>query len=294
MRVGIYSRRVKSGDEVFISGIIHYLQQHGVSLACYHPVWEYLQPWLHEPENIACYQDAASFKALQLNYLISFGGDGTFLDTLRFVQHDCVPVMGINTGTLGFISSIPRKQAYQAMEALLQEELILDARSLLQLRSNKPIFDDVVLALNDFTIQKRDTGSMIAIKTYLNGELLTTYRADGLVISTPTGSTAYSLSCGGPIIFPDSETLSITPVSPHNLSVRPVVVSDQSVLSFEVRGRGSNFLVSLDSKYAVIDYSYQLAVCRSEVLLKTVRLKNQDFVSTLHEKLMWGLDNRNP
>ena len=293
MKIGLYSRVIKEHDRTFVAGIIHYLQQKGVDLVCYDQTKEALQPSLHHPQALKTFHDAASFRAYALNYLLSFGGDGTLLDTMRFVQYNCVPVMGINTGTLGFISSIPRRQAYEAMEALLAEEVLIDHRSLLQLRSNKPIFDELELALNDFTIQKRDTGSMIIIKTYLNGQHLTTYRSDGLVISTPTGSTAYSLSCGGPIIFPDSGTFSITPVSPHNLSVRPVVVSDESVLSFEVAGRGSNFLVSLDSRYAVIDYSYQLAVCKAPLVLKTVRLKTQDFVNTLQEKLMWGVDNRN-
>lgn len=293
MRIGLYSRGVSEEDAVFVAKLVDQLQGRKVRVHCYAPFRRSIAPWLQQPEALTVFSDAESFAAQGINYLISIGGDGTFLDTLQYVHDNNVPVMGINTGTLGFLSSVPRHRALQALEALLAEEVIIDERSMLRVRSNKHIFDESGLALNDFTIQKRDTGSMIVIKAFLNGELLTTYWSDGLIVSTPTGSTAYSLSCGGPVIFPDSHNFVLTPVAPHNLNVRPVVVSDSSVLSFEVSGRGSSFLVSLDSKSAIIDYSYQLAVCKAANTFKTVRLNNQDFIATLREKLMWGMDNRN-
>ncbi|MEM9847197.1 MAG: NAD(+) kinase, partial [Bacteroidota bacterium] len=169
----------------------------------------------------------------------------------------------------------------------------IDQRKLLLLESNQPLFNDLNFALNDCTILKRDTSSMITIHTYINGSYLNSYWADGLIISTPTGSTGYSLSCGGPIIFPQSGNFVITPVAPHNLNVRPIVISDNSIISFEVEGRANNFLCTLDSRFKPIDSTFQLAVKKCNFVARLVRFTDTGFLNTIREKLVWGVDQRN-
>ncbi len=226
-------------------------------------------------------------------HVISFGGDGTLLDTLHFIKDSGLAVMGINLGRLGFLSNIPKEYACEAVELLLKGHYRYEKRTLLELKSTNQLFQPNHFALNDFTIHKRDTGSMITIDTYLNGEFFTSYWADGIIVATPTGSTAYSLSCGGPVIFPDSSNFVITPVAPHNLNIRPIVVADSTIISFRVRGRGANHLISLDSRYEIIDYVQEIAIQKANFFFNLIKLNNQNFIDTLREKLKWGLDNRN-
>jgi NAD+ kinase len=224
--------------------------------------------------------------------LISIGGDGTILDTLTMVQDTMIPVMGINTGRLGFLSSISKEDVSRALEALREGQYSLDKRTLIKLDTTRNLFGDVNYALNELTIHKKDSSSMIIIHTYLNGEYLNSYWADGLIIATPTGSTGYSLSCGGPIVMPQSGNFVITPIAPHNLNVRPIVVSDKFVISLEVEGRSQYFLASLDSRSVTIDASIQLAVRKAEFSMNLIRLNNENFLGMLRNKLMWGHDLR--
>lgn len=224
--------------------------------------------------------------------VFSIGGDGTILEAVVMVKESEVPILGINFGRLGFLASVGKDQVHAAVDAIERGGYMMDRRSLLELKTNKPLFDDS-FALNDMTIQRRDQSSMITVNAYLNGELLNTYWADGLIISTPTGSTGYSLSCGGPIIYPTSGNFVITPVAPHNLNVRPMVVNDDVVLSFEVTGRGDSFLCTLDSRVKAIDHTWQLAVRKADFCANIVRLTDQSFLSALKSKLSWGSDQRN-
>jgi NAD+ kinase len=201
--------------------------------------------------------------------------------------------LGINTGRLGFLASVAPDEVQHALTDLLKNNYTIDSRSLLHLESTQTYFSGLHFALNDFVIHKNDTSSMIVVNTFLNGEFLNAYWADGLIISTPTGSTGYSLSCGGPILFPHSESLSITPIAPHNLNVRPIVVSDKNIISFEVEGRSSSFLISLDSRSVSIPFNSQLAIRKSDFDLNLIQLKEQNYLKTLRRKLMWGLDKRN-
>jgi NAD+ kinase len=227
------------------------------------------------------------------DFLFSIGGDGTLLDTVFLVKDSNIPIVGINAGRLGFLSSISRDTLEIAISSLSKGHYSLDARTLLRLESNHPIFEGANIALNEFTIHKKETSSMITIHTYLNGEYLNSYWADGIMIATPTGSTGYSLSCGGPIIVPQSETFVITPIAPHNLNVRPIVVSDKNVISLEVEGRSQHFMATLDSRSVTIDSGFQLAVRKENYTVNLVRLNNEDFLITLRNKLNWGLDTRN-
>lgn len=224
--------------------------------------------------------------------VFSLGGDGTILDAVVMIKESEIPILGINFGRLGFLASLGREQIQAAVDAIINGSYMIDKRSLLQLESSKPLFADNI-ALNDMTIQRRDQSSMITVNAYLNGELLNTYWADGLIIATPTGSTGYSLSCGGPIIYPTSNTFAITPVAPHNLNVRPMLVNDDAILSFEVTGRGDSFLCTLDARSKAIDSSFQLAVKKAPYHANIIRLTDQSFLTALKTKLNWGSDQRN-
>jgi NAD+ kinase len=221
------------------------------------------------------------------------GGDGTILEAITSIQHTETPILGINFGRLGFLANVGKDQIHQAIDVVSKGKYLIDKRSLLELHCNEPIFRDFPYALNEMTVQRKDQSSMITVHTYLNGELLNDYWADGLIISTPTGSTGYSLSCGGPIIYPTSGNFVLTPIAPHNLNVRPIIVSDDVVLSFEVTGRGNSFLCTLDSRFASIDSSFELAVKKASFGVRLVRLTDMNFISSLKNKLNWGMDQRN-
>lgn len=215
------------------------------------------------------------------------------LDTISLIRQQNVPVLGINTGRLGFLANVAQSEVHEALSDLVNGYYTIDKRALLYLEGTETYFNGFHFALNDFVIHKNDTSSMIVVNTFLNGEFLNAYWADGLIISTPTGSTGYSLSCGGPILFPHSESFVITPIAPHNLNVRPIVVPDKHIISFEVEGRSNSFLISLDSRSVSVPYTSQLAIRRSDLELSLVQLKGQNYLSTLRRKLMWGLDKRN-
>ncbi len=236
----------------------------------------------------------SDFNAIKttVDVVLSMGGDGTILESVLMVKECEIPVLGINFGRLGFLASLGKDQIHEAVDAVERGAYMVEKRSLIALECNKPLFEDS-FALNDMTIQRRDQSSMITVTAYLNGELLNTYWADGLIIATPTGSTGYSLSCGGPIIYPTSGNFVITPVAPHNLNVRPMVVNDDAILSFEVTGRGDSFLCTLDSRAKAIDSSFQLAVKKAPFHAHIIRLTDQSFLTALKTKLNWGSDQRN-
>src|ERR1700750_2601854 len=203
------------------------------------------------PSDIKSFRDASDLDD-SIEFLISLGGDGTLLDTVTMVRNKNIPVLGINFGRLGFLASIGKENAVTAIRALVKRGFVIDKRSLIHLDANEELFGDVPYALNEFAIHKKDTSPMIKIHTYLNGEFLNTYWSDGLIVSTPTGSTGYSLSCGGPIVFPESASFVITPVAPHNLNVRPIVVPDDNIISFEIEGRSENIICALDSRRELV------------------------------------------
>jgi NAD+ kinase len=229
----------------------------------------------------------------KLDAFLSIGGDGTLLESVTHIGKAETPILGINTGRLGFLATISREETERALQLLFNKEFSIDKRTMLRLESNNKLFNNLNFALNDFTVVKKDSSSMITMHTYIDGEFLNSYWADGLIVATPTGSTGYSLSCGGPLVFPHSSNFVITPVSPHNLTVRPIVVSDSSEITFEVEGRSKNFLVSLDSRTAVVDASVKLKVKKERFHTHLIQLEDQHYFKTLRQKLNWGLDIRN-
>ena len=201
--------------------------------------------------------------------------------------------MGINFGRLGFLASIGRSEVATAVKAIAKRTYVDDQRTMIHVDADLPLFGNIPYALNEFSIHKRDTASMIKIHTYLNGEFLNTYWADGLIVATPTGSTGYSLSCGGPIVFPEAGSFVITPVAPHNLNVRPIIVPDDNVISFEIESRSDHIICALDSRREIVNKNVQLAVKKEDFSIRLLRLSENNFLHTLHNKLTWGLDKRN-
>lgn len=229
----------------------------------------------------------------RIDYMISIGGDGTLLEALTYIGDREIPILGINAGRLGFLATITIDKSVEAIDAIINSNFYLDERSLLKLDANADLFGDAAYAMNEFAILKRDTSSMIVVHTYLNDEFLNSYWADGLLVSTPTGSTGYSLSCAGPLVMPQTNNFIISPVNPHNLNVRPMIVSDNSTISFRIEGRSKKFLVSLDSRSKSVDASIELSVRKENFKAILIQLKDYSYFNTLRTKLNWGLDVRN-
>ena len=224
---------------------------------------------------------------------ISIGGDGTFLDSTLLLRDSRIPIMGINTGRLGFLARVSSENIRESIDNFLLGNYKIEQRSLLEVSTDNDLFGKRNFALNELTVHKNDNASMIIIHTYINGEFLNSYWADGLIVSTPTGSTAYSLSVGGPIVAPGSNNFIIAPIAPHNLNMRPMVVSDDSEITLKIEGRTDRSLVSLDSRMQRIDASCVMKIKKAKYLINLVQFPNQTFFKTLRHKLHWGLDKRN-
>ena len=229
----------------------------------------------------------------EADFIVSLGGDGTLLESVTYVGQRQIPIVGVNVGRLGFLATIAPGKLRDTLDALETSQFFLDDRVLVHVDSEKDVFEGVRFGLNDFTISKTDTSSMIVVHAYLDGKFLNSYWADGLVISTPTGSTGYCLSVGGPVVLPNSGNFIIAPMCPHNLNVRPIVVNDTSVISVTVESRSKNFLVSLDSRSRIVDESVRFTVRKEEFVARLVKMQGDNFLDTLRSKLNWGLDIRN-
>ncbi len=290
MKIAIYSRGLEQEHQAELTELMHQLQRHKVTVVLH----RYLEafPLPGGMENTGWFSGFAELDET-VDFLISLGGDGTILDAVTLVKDRNIPILGINYGRLGFLASISRDEITVAVEALINGTYVLDKRTLVHLTADTPLFGDAPFALNEFAIHKRDISPMIKIHTYLNGEFLNTYWCDGLIVSTPTGSTGYSLSCNGPIVFPDSSSFVITPVAPHNLNVRPLIVPDSNIISFEIESRGDEFICALDARRELVHKNVELAVKKERFPINLVRLNENNFMSTLHNKLTWGLDKRN-
>jgi NAD+ kinase len=292
LKVAIYSRLLESTQQKDVQVFFDELKKEGIIPVIFDSFFNEVKSRLSLPSSIETFSGNADLED-DIDFLISLGGDGTLLDTVTLVRDKNIPVVGINFGRLGFLASIGREEMSEAIKALARRSYIIDRRTLIHLDSNIPLFNDVPYALNEFAIHKRDTAPMIKIHTYLNGELLNTYWADGLILATPTGSTGYSLSCGGPVVFPDACSLVLTPIAPHNLNVRPIVIPDNTIISFEVESRSDDMICALDSRREIVHKNVLLAVRKENFMMNLVRLNENNFLQTLRNKLSWGLDKRN-
>jgi NAD+ kinase len=292
MKIAIYSRGLDIDQQADVRQLFDELTRNNIKSVIYAPFFENIRSVFSKPESVEVFHAAEELNE-SIDFMISLGGDGTLLDTVTLVRNKKIPVLGINFGRLGFLAGIGRKALHSAVRALVNRTYVIDNRALIHLDGDKMLFDSQPYGLNEFAIHKTDTSPMIKIHTYLNGEFLNTYWADGLIVATPTGSTGYSLSCGGPVVFPESGSFVITPVAPHNLNVRPIIVPDTNVISFEVEGRTDHFICALDSRREVVDKKTLLAVRRESFNINLVRLNENNFLQTIREKLSWGLDTRN-
>jgi len=292
MKVAIYGRPFNEPTVIpFIQQVFDSLAQHQADIYVHKQLHDYLGDKIaHVQYHILT---GKAFTRDAIDVVITLGGDGTLLDTVAMIRDTGIPVIGINFGRLGFLASVNKSDIAAAIYAVVNKQFTIDSRELMQLSCECKLFDDENFALNDITFHKRDDAAMITIHASINGEFLNTYWGDGIIVSTATGSTAYSLSCGGPIVFPDSRSVVVTPISPHNLNVRPVVLPDSSTLSFEVECRSANYLVSCDSRTAIVDKTMKFDISKAGFELNLIRLNNESYLSTLRNKLMWGLDARN-
>lgn len=292
MNIGVYGSNLSNEDRPFVENFILTLIERGHKLSIYITFSELLPFEIRSHSMVSSLKYPQEIEDHELDFFVSLGGDGTMLRASIFSYRHNLPVLGINLGRLGFLASIEKDDALDAIEDIENDRYYIEERALLHLESSPGLFGDSPVALNDFTVFKRDTSSMIAIHAFINGEFLNTYWSDGLIISTPTGSTGYSLSCGGPIVFPGSGNFILTPVATHNLNVRPLVIKDDSVISLELEGRTNSFLCSMDSRFERINGSYQVAIRRSEFSSRIMHLKDYSFAETLRKKLNWGVDKR--
>jgi len=291
VKIAVYGKRLEENHFSFVQLLFQKLLEKEVEVVVHKSFYEDLSENLSLDKRLKTFVNHDDIN--DINYMFSIGGDGTLLKTITFVRDKNIPILGINTGRLGFLTSITTEEINVAIEDILKGNFDLDTRALLSLGTESNLFGDINYALNEITLQKKDTSSMITIQVYLGDDFLNTYWADGLIISTPTGSTAYSLSCNGPIIMPGSDNIIITPIAPHNLNVRPIVIPGNTELTLKIEGRTENFLVALDSRSLTVPMSIKLKIRKSPHQINLIRLKNYSFLNTLRTKLIWGLDKRN-
>lgn len=292
MKAAVYSRILEESQRKDVQVFFDELSRQKIKPVIFQSFFEQIKDNINLPADTITFSDSSQLNE-EIEFIISLGGDGTLLDTITLVRDKKISIMGINLGRLGFLASIGREELRVAVKAMANRTFITDKRTLIHLDASVPLFGNTPYALNDFSIHKRDVANMIKIHTYLNGEFLNTYWADGLIVATPTGSTGYSLSCNGPVVFPDSGSFVITPVAPHNLNVRPIVVPDNNVISFEIESRSEQIICALDSRRELVSKEVQLAVQKEIFDVNIVRLNENNFLQTLRNKLTWGLDKRN-
>jgi NAD+ kinase len=292
MKVAIFGREVSQEFVPVMQRLIRLLEEKSSGIMIYDDFFQQISGHIHFSTTPPLFHSHEQLPP-DTRCLISIGGDGTLLDTITLIRDSGIPILGINTGRLGFLSAVAVNEIEGVMEALFSENYSIDKRSLIQLNAPEALFGEVNFALNELTVLKRDNSSMITINAYVNDLYLNTYWADGLIVATPTGSTGYSLSCGGPIISPDSNTLVITPIATHNLTVRPIIINDQSKVKLKISGRTQDYLVILDSRSMPLSTSVELLITRASFHVNLICVGQKDFYKTIRNKLGWGLDKRN-
>jgi NAD+ kinase len=292
MNVAIYGRKITKQNSADFEALLSLLKEFGWNPVLEKELKEQLVKKAGISESLDQFENHADFKS-GIDLAISVGGDGTFLKTVSFVRDSEVPIMGINTGRLGFLANISRDHVAAAMEQVKNKEYEFQKRSLLRIETEDHLFGDDNYCLNEVTINKKDTSSMITVNTSLDGKFLNSYWADGLIIATPTGSTAYNLSCGGPIVTPGCKVHILTPIAPHNLNVRPMVVPDHLDIKCSVEGRDRTYLISLDGNSRHIRQGQEVTIRKAEFMINVIRFENNNFLDTIRNKMMWGIDQRN-
>jgi len=292
-KIAIYGRVFNASVTPYVNHLFEYLQQKNIQLVIHEEFYTFLKTESNCPQNLPTFSNHEDLP-LDIDFMLSLGGDGTMLAAVSIIQDSGIPIAGINFGRLGFLANIPKTEIENALDQILNKQYSIQQRALICVESDsKELFDGENFALNDITVFRHDTSSMITIDAKLDGEMLNAYWADGLIIATPTGSTAYSLSCGGPIIMPGSGNFVVTPISPHNLNVRPVVVSENSVLKLKIESRTEKYILSCDSKTETLSTDTTLTIKKAPFRINLIRLENDSYFGILREKLLWGIDVRN-
>ena len=292
MNIAIFGKEFIPEHREYIQLLIDELGGMQASLLVYKPYYEKVAGAINWPEHTRFFTSHADLLNSS-EMLLSIGGDGTLLDTIPFVRASGIPILGINLGRLGFLSGISKNEIQQAVRSIYKKEYSINKRALLSLEEPKGIFGDLNYGLNDLTIYRNNTTSLIVVHVYVDDCFVNSYWGDGLIVSTPTGSTAYSLSVGGPILTPGSQNFVIAPIASHNLTVRPIVIHDSSRIKIRIEGREEKYLLTLDSRHSAINKDDELIVKRCDFSVNLVQMNNKDFFSTIRDKLLWGVDNRN-
>ena len=290
MKIALFGNKYKKAYIDQVDDILEILQRKQAEIVAEKDFFGFLKQSGH---NVNCISDTfASTDNFRADFAFSIGGDGTFLTTANTIGDKHIPILGINTGHLGFMTDVLKSEIGEAIDDIFNGVFVVEDRTLIKLTTDNPDLRKPLYALNEIAVLKQDSASMIGIKASVNGEYLNNYQADGLIIATPTGSTAYSMSVGGPIVVPQAHNLILSPVSPHSLSVRPLVIPDDWTIDLEVKSRSKNFLVSCDGRSTVFDNMYKLKIQKGEFTIKIIKRKNHTFFTALREKLLWGIDNR--
>ncbi len=293
MKVGIFGQKNNRTTLKYIHTLVELLLKYDNTIVFEENIFEYFSKKFpgYTFQTFKDYHDLDS----TYDMFYSVGGDGTFLRSITFIRDHNIPIIGINTGRLGFLATVQKEQIVEAISQINQGNYKIKERSVLSLQTNdqNPDVQEINIALNEIAITRKNTASMITVETYLDDEFLTTYWSDGLIISTPTGSTGYSLSCGGPIISPSSKNIVLTPIAPHSLSVRPLVIPETTKIELHIGSRSKEAVLTLDSRMTTISNSTKILINKADFTIKTLHLNSQTFIKTLREKLLWGQDKRN-
>ena len=292
MKVSIFGHTVKEEALPYLQALIDKLTENNIEICYFEPFLNQIKSAINVHDNV--YSTFTLEEKLSLSdFLICIGGDGTILDAITLVGKTNIPIIGLNAGRLGFLANNNFDEVHQMVQHMVERNYEVESRSLLELVTNNNLFGENNFCLNEVTIHRKDSSSMVVVHAYINNEYLNSYWADGVIIATPTGSTAYSLSCGGPILMPSSKNFIITPVAPHNLNVRPIVVPDSSEIKLTIEGREELFLVTLDSRTHTLTSEDELVLRKAPYDLKLIKFKDQHFFKTIRNKLLWGSDKRN-
>ncbi|PKR80216.1 NAD kinase [Brumimicrobium salinarum] len=292
MNVAVYSRKILKHEVSFFKRFFTHLEQINWNAIIEKDFYEQLKAQVGLKEGYDTFNSHSDFVS-GIDIAISIGGDGTFLKCVSYVRSSGVPILGVNTGRLGFLADTNTGDFELTLNRLLKQDYVYQQRSLIRVETEENIFGDQNLALNELAVHKKDTASMITVEAYLGGEYLNSYWADGLLVGTPTGSTAYSLSCGGPIISPGCNVHFLTPIAAHNLNVRPVIVPDHIPITLKAVGRDRNFLLTLDSLSKPVKNGTEITLYKSDFNINVIKFKENDFFKIIREKMLWGIDQRN-
>lgn len=292
MKVALFGKVYADNQRVYLQLLIDELAKKDIDIYIYEPYYNAIADSVSFGKNISFFNTNKDIIKV-VDVLFSVGGDGTILDTVPIVRNSGIPILGINLGRLGFLSSVSKDEIVYAVNSVYNGDYNIDKRALLQLCEPKMLFGKFNYALNDLTIYRNNTTALIVVHVYVDDVLLNSYWGDGLIISTPTGSTAYSLSVGGPIVTPGSKNFIIAPIASHNLTVRPVIIQDTSVIKIKIEGREEKYLMTMDSRHSAITKDDEIIIKKCNFSVNLVQMKNKDFFSTIRDKLLWGVDNRN-